>query len=122
VAEIRARKLSAFDIDPADGTLSNKRLFAETGPGKRPDGICLDAEGAVWYACPDSHMVTRVLPGGEVTHVVRVDDPKHTFACVLAGPDRKTLYVMTAEMDEEFKPVRGYIETVQVDVPGDGIP
>jgi sugar lactone lactonase YvrE len=122
VAEIRDRKLSSFDIDPADGTLSNKQLFAVTGPDRRPDGICLDAEGAVWYACPDSHMVTRILPGGEVTHIVPVDDPKYTFACVLGGPDRKTLYIMTAEMDENFEPLRGYIETVQVDVPGDGIP
>jgi sugar lactone lactonase YvrE len=122
VAEIRDRKLSSYDIDPDDGTLSNKELFAATGSDRRPDGICLDAEGAVWYACPDSHVVTRVLRGGEITHIVPVDEPKHTFACVLGGPDRKTLYIMTAEMDDDFEPLRGYIETTQVDVPGDGIP
>jgi sugar lactone lactonase YvrE len=122
VAEIRDRKLSSFDIDPVDGTLSNKQPWASTGPDKRPDGICLDAEGGVWYACPDSHVVTRVMRGGEVTDVVSVGKARNVFACCLGGSDRKTLYLMTSEMDSNFKAQRGFVEAVQVDIPGDGIP
>jgi sugar lactone lactonase YvrE len=122
VAEIRDRKLSAFDIDPVDGTLSNKQPWASTGPDKRPDGICLDVEGGVWYACPDSHVVTRVMRGGEVTDVVSVGRARNAFACCLGGSDRKTLYIMTSEMDSNFKAQRGFVEAVRVEIPGDGIP
>lgn len=48
VAESYGNRLTAFDI-AADGDLSNRRVWADLGVGV-PDGICLDAENAVWYA------------------------------------------------------------------------
>jgi sugar lactone lactonase YvrE len=89
VAESYAQQLSAFDI-AADGTLSNRRVWAKTeGP---PDGICIDAEGCVWYACVPSRSCIRVREGGQVVQTVETD--RGAFACVLGGPERKTLFIV----------------------------
>ena len=122
VAETFARCLTAFDVAPADGGLSNRRLWASTDP-VFPDGICLDAAGAVWVASPLSNEVVRVCEGGEVTD--RIPTGRHTIACMLGGPDRRTLFVLTAEAirrEEACAKRSARIETVQVDVPGAGRP
>src|SRR5207244_2404716 len=80
VAETFARCLTAFDVAPGDGTLSNRRLWASTDP-VFPDGICLDAEGAVWVASPLSNEVVRVREGGELTH--HIPTGRHAIACML---------------------------------------
>jgi sugar lactone lactonase YvrE len=91
VAESYAAKLTAFDI-AADGGLSNRRVWAELGEGAAPDGICLDAEGAVWYAdVPDKRCV-RVREGGTVLDTIELD--LGCFACALGGPDRQTLFMV----------------------------
>ena len=64
VAESYGRRLTAFDI-AADGSLSGRRVWADLGDGV-PDGICLDAEGAVWYADVPNKRCVRVREGGEV--------------------------------------------------------
>jgi sugar lactone lactonase YvrE len=126
VAEIRARKISSFDIDAIDGSIQNKQLFAETGDARRPDGLCLDAEGAVWYACPDTGEFVRVLRGGEVTQVVKSANGNFALACCLAGPQRKTLYMMSAETTwpqiTDHHTTNGFVEAIEVDVPGAGVP
>lgn len=92
VAESHANRLTAFDI-AADGTLSNRRVWAELDG--YPDGICLDAEGAAWYAdVPKKHCV-RVREGGEVLRTVTVD--RGCFACMLGGADKQTLFITAAE-------------------------
>lgn len=93
VAESWARRLSAFDI-AADGSLSNRRLWADTGDDP-PDGICLDAEGAVWYADVPNRRCVRVREGGEVLQEVGLD--YSAFACMLGGPDGRALFVLAAE-------------------------
>lgn len=93
VAESWARRLTAFDI-AADGSLSNRRIWADTGDGP-PDGICLDAEGAVWYADVPNRRCVRVREGGEELQKVELD--RGAFACMLGGPDGKTLFVLAAE-------------------------
>ncbi len=93
VAESWARRLTAFDI-AADGSLSNRRLWADTGDGP-PDGICLNAEGAVWYADVPNMRCVRVREGGEVLQEVGLD--RGAFACMLGGPDGKTLFILAAE-------------------------
>lgn len=128
VAESRAFRLTAFDVAP-DGALSNRRLFAEMSPDADhteapPDGICLDAEGAVWAAEPFGRRVVRVREGGEITHTLRVAD-QAPLACVLAGEDRRTLCIASAavfERDEAIETRTGRISTVRVDVPGTGRP
>jgi sugar lactone lactonase YvrE len=92
VAESYGRKLTAFDI-AADGGLSNQRTWAEVDD--YPDGICLDADGAIWYGDVGSKRCVRVREGGEVLQVIDLD--RGCFACVLGGPDRRTLFMTVNE-------------------------
>jgi sugar lactone lactonase YvrE len=120
VAETMAGRLSAFDIAD-DGTLSNRRTYADL-PGRSPDGIALDAEGGVWVADASGDACVRVREGGEITDVVGTG--RGCFACALGGPDRTTLFVLTAEgfSGEAIRKRTGAIETVEVSVPGAGLP
>ena len=115
--------LTAFDIG-TDGSLSNRREWARVR-GAAPDGICLDAEGAVWMASPLSNQVLRVAEGGEVLHEIRTSDERQPFACMLGGPGRRTLFVCTAlesEPDSCVRHMAGRIEAIDVDVAGAGLP
>ncbi len=93
LAESYGNCLTAFDI-AADGSLSNRRAWAALGTGT-PDGICLDAEGAVWYADVPNKRCVRVAEGGQVLQTVQVD--RGCFACMLGGVDQKTLFIVAAE-------------------------
>jgi sugar lactone lactonase YvrE len=93
VAESYGKRLTAFDIG-ADGGLSNRRVWADLGDGV-PDGICLDAEGAAWYADVPNKRCVRVREGGEVLQTVAVD--RGCFACMLGGSDGRTLFVVARE-------------------------
>ena len=93
VAELHANRLTAFDIE-ADGSLANRRVWADLRDGF-PDGICIDAEGAVWYADVPNQRCVRVRQGGAVLQTVTVD--RGCFACMLGGPERKTLFILAAE-------------------------
>jgi len=93
VAESYANRLTAFDV-AADGGLSDRRVWADLAGGV-PDGICLDAEGAVWYADVPNRRCVRVREGGEVPQTIDLD--RGCFACMLGGPDGKTLFVVARE-------------------------
>lgn len=93
VAESYARRLTAFDI-ARDGGLSNRRTWADLGDGV-PDGLCLDADRAVWYADVPNRRCVRVLEGGEVRETVQLN--RGCFACMLGGADGRTLFVLAAE-------------------------
>jgi sugar lactone lactonase YvrE len=121
VGESFGPRLTAFDILP-DGSLINRRLWA---PLERavPDGICLDAEGAIWIASPISAEVLRVSEGGAITR--RVPVATQAFACMLGGPQRRHLFICTAgNSDPPLCRERrdGRIEVIEVDVPGAGLP
>jgi sugar lactone lactonase YvrE len=129
VAESGGRKLTAFDRSPS-GELSNRRTYAELTPSdpdvpvSAPDGICLDAEGAVWVADPVGCRVFRVRPGGAVTDIIGYarDVP---VACALGGPDRRTLYICAAHVwqrDQLAGTRTGRIDQIAVTVPGAGKP
>src|SRR5215510_357202 len=90
VAESYGKRLSAYDI-AADGSLSRRRVWADLSDGV-PDGICLDAEGAVWYADVPNKRCTRVREGGEVLQTVPLD--RGAFACMLGGEDGRTLFIV----------------------------
>jgi sugar lactone lactonase YvrE len=92
VAESYGHCLTAFEIGP-DGSLSGRRVWADLGDAA-PDGICVDAEGAVWYADVPHRRCVRVAEGGEVLEVVEVD--RGCFACMLGGSDGRTLFVVAA--------------------------
>ena len=120
VAETYAQRLTAFDIGE-DSTLSNRRLWAETGD-HWPDGCCMDAEGAIWVADPRGGCVVRVLEGGQIT--ARIDTGRGAFACVLGGDERRDLYICTSSGSGSQAKVAqdASIERIKVDVPGVGIP
>ena len=113
--------LTAFDIERRR-LAAPGRVWAQL-EGAVPDGICLDAEGAVWSACPLTGRVLRVREGGEVTDVVTVTG-RGAYACMLGGPDRTTLHVCTADANDPAATGnrRGAIEVCPVDVPGAGLP
>lgn len=115
--------LTAFDIEP-DGSLTNRREWARV-MGAVPDGICLDADGAIWMASPISHQVLRVAEGGEVLEEIRTSDERQPFACMLGGDDGHTLFVCTAidsEPESARRHLAGRIESARVDVAGAGLP
>ncbi|MFI0479476.1 SMP-30/gluconolactonase/LRE family protein [Actinomadura sp. 9N215] len=123
VADSYRHCLLAFDID-AGGGLSNRRVWADLGEGT-PDGICLDAEGAVWYADVPNKWCRRVAEGGAVLDTVGLD--RGGFACALGGPDGRSLFVVAAEFlgMTEPEPVAagsGQVLVTRVDVPGVGRP
>ncbi|MGH7779892.1 MAG: SMP-30/gluconolactonase/LRE family protein [Candidatus Binataceae bacterium] len=121
VGESFGRRLTAFDI-AADGSLANRRMWADLEKNV-PDGIALDAEGAIWVASPTQSEVIRVKEGGEVTERIKV--ASDAFACMLGGPDRKTLFVLTSASsnpDECRAKASAKIEITKVDVPGAGLP
>jgi sugar lactone lactonase YvrE len=124
VAESHGKRLTAFDI-ALDGSLSNRRIWADLGDGT-PDGICVDAEGAAWYADVPNKRCVRVREGGEVLETVNVD--RGCFACMLGGPERTTLYIVAAEwlgfprMAEALAARSGQLLAVKVAVPGAGWP
>lgn len=121
VGESFGARLTAFDIAP-DGSLSGRREWARL-EGAVPDGICLDAEGAIWVASPVSAEVLRVREGGEVAQRIAVET--QAFACMLGGPERRTLFICTAndsDPDKTREQRSGRIEIVDVDVAGAGLP
>ena len=93
VAESYGNKLTAFEI-AEDGDLSNRRVWADLGDGV-PDGICLDAEGAVWYADVPNKRCARVAEGGEVLQTIELD--LGCFACMLGGEEGRTLFIVAQE-------------------------
>ena len=123
VADSYRRQLVAFDIG-ADGGLSGRRVWADLGEGV-PDGICADAQDAVWYADVPNRRCVRVAEGGAVLQAVDLD--RGGFACVLGGPGRRTLFIVAAEWrgmtePELVTPGSGQVLAVEVEVPGAGWP
>ncbi|MEO1063361.1 MAG: SMP-30/gluconolactonase/LRE family protein [Actinomycetota bacterium] len=121
VGQSMGSDLVAFTIG-ADGSLSDRRVWADLGE-LVPDGICLDAEGAVWFADPRVGGVHRVAEGGELLQTVDTDRP--AFACMLGGDERRTLFALTSASSHpdaapEARSAR--VEAVEVDVPGAGLP
>jgi len=92
IAETFGHKLSAFDR-AADGTLSNRRVWAALGE-RTPDGICLDAEGAVWVSSFVTSEFVRVLPDGSIGDIIATPG-KRAVACNLGGADGRTLFGLT---------------------------
>jgi len=119
VAETFGRRLTAFDIEP-DGGLSNRRVWAELGV--MPDGICLDAEGCIWVAVASRPGgFVRVAEGGEIRRRLDTGD-RCGYACMLGGPEQRTLFMLEALTHMQAKPGNGRIRILEVDVPRAGCP
>lgn len=123
VAQSGLNDLLGFRITDT-GALDERRVYATVPERATPDGICIDAEGAVWIASPISNEFLRVLQGGEVTH--RIDTgARPAIACMLGGPDHNTLFCITAgtmSLSQAAQQRSGQIGVVNVSVPGAGWP
>jgi sugar lactone lactonase YvrE len=127
IAELRGSRLTAFDIAP-NGALSNRRQWADLA-GSIPDGICLDAEGAVWYASlgPGKGPV-RVREGGQVLQTIDGIEGGGCFACMLGGTDGRTLFMMVnrrpdvTQWGKSDAPRTGQVLTMDAPAPGAGWP
>jgi len=123
VAESFAGRLTAFDI-AADGTLSNRRVWAD---GVGPDGICLDADGCIWASSGTMiNDCASISEGGQVLDRIELD--RSCFAAMLGGPDRRTLFMLTAEwqgaqgVDDVVSARTGQILAIDAPAPGVGWP
>ena len=118
VAESAGRCLTAFSLAP-DGALSDRRPWADLPETDYPDGICIDAEDAIWVSGPASDRFMRVRVGGEVTDIVETRG-RHAIACALGGDDGRTLFCCTSttvgEPDKSRATRGAQIETVTVPV------
>jgi sugar lactone lactonase YvrE len=125
VAESAGNRLRGFTVGPG-GDLTDSRVWAELPPGHAPDGMCLDAEGAAWFAAVLAGAFVRVAEGGEVLDRLPVDQGRHAIACVLGGPDRRTLFQLTATTKGDAEPslaaMDARVDAVEVAVPGEGRP
>ena len=124
IAESHGKRLTAFDI-ASNGTLSNRHVWADLGDGA-PDGICLDAENAVWYADVPNKRCVRVREGGEVLQTINID--RGCFACMLGGTDKKTLFMVATEwrgmneIPEVARARTGQVLTINAPATGVGWP
>jgi sugar lactone lactonase YvrE len=123
LAESYGKRLTAFDI-AADGGLSNRRVWADLDGGY-PDGICLDAEDAVWFGDVPNKRCVRVREGGEVLQTIDLD--RGCFACMLGGGDNRTLFMTANEWRGPADMVphearTGQVLTVKAPAPGVGWP
>jgi sugar lactone lactonase YvrE len=121
VAESYGRRLTAFEIAP-DGSLTDRRVWADLGEGV-PDGICADAENAVWYADVPNRCCVRVREGGEVLATIELD--RGCFACALGGGDRSTLLIAANNWSgpaSMFERSDGQLLAVPAPAPGAGWP
>ncbi len=132
VAESSAGCISTFAI-AGDGTLSDRRVFAQLPDGGIPDGICLDDSGGVWAGVPVSLAklegyglgVQRIVAGGTVTHSVPVSAGHRALACVIGGEDRRSLHICTVDIahpQHALAAKAGRIERIEIDFRGAGLP
>jgi sugar lactone lactonase YvrE len=119
VADSYGKRLWGFDI-AADGGLSNRRVWADLGDGV-PDGICIDAEGAVWHADVPNQRCVRVREGGEVLQ--RIDLDRGCFACMLGGADRRTLFLVATQWGgaQSTAELAGTGQVLMVEAPAPGV-
>ncbi|OBH83332.1 SMP-30/gluconolactonase/LRE family protein [Mycobacterium sp. E2989] len=122
VAESIGRRLTAFTID-SDGGLADRRVFAEGLDGP-PDGIALDADGAVWASMTLAHQFERIVEGGAVTDRIDMGE-RVAIACALGGPERRTLFLLssTDAYPQRLVGTRlSRLDAVTVTTPGAGLP
>jgi len=124
IAESHGKRLTAFDI-AADGSLSNRRVWADLGEGV-PDGICIDADNAVWYGDVPNKRCVRVREGGEVLQAINLD--RGCFACMLGGVRNRTLFLIATEwrgmenIPQVARARTGRVLTIEAPAPGVGWP
>jgi sugar lactone lactonase YvrE len=123
VADSYRNHLVGFAIGD-DGALTDRRVWAELGD-HNPDGLCLDAAGAAWYADVPHQVCVRVAEGGQVLETLHLD--RGGFACMLGGSRTPALYVVAAVWPgaadlTTYTDWDGQVLRHPVEVPGAGWP
>jgi sugar lactone lactonase YvrE len=121
VAETLGHRLTAFEIEN-HGSLKNRRVWAQLQDEVKPDGICLDRDGAIWVA-GTGKMALRVREGGKIDHQVTTKQP--VFATMLGGPEQKHLFLCTSASQDPVitrQAPNATIDIAEVRTPGTGIP
>ncbi len=121
VAETLGHRLTEFEIEN-DGSLRNRRVWAQLQDKVNPDGICLDREGAIWTA-GTAPCALRVREGGEIDRQVTTNRP--VFATMLGGPERRHLFMCTSASQDPViirRAPDATIDIAEVETPGTGLP
>ncbi|HMO74955.1 MAG TPA: SMP-30/gluconolactonase/LRE family protein [Sphingopyxis sp.] len=122
-ADTPTHRIDAWDVDPATGTLGERRTFHQFEEGKgRPDGAAVDAEGCYWSALWDGWRVVRFSPAGELLQTVEMPVQRPTMIA-FGGDDLRTAFVTSAgktltDAERRDQPHAGGLFTFCVDVPG----
>jgi sugar lactone lactonase YvrE len=120
VAEMDGACLADYDVEP-NGDLKLRGRF---GSMKSPDGICLDQEGAVWIASFEEDAFIRLDRSGR--ELQRIEVPgRRAIACALDGPERRTLFCLSAATSHEELRQRkssSRVDVVDVEIAGAGYP
>lgn len=123
VSETMGSRILAFPVE-SDGSLGAPAVFADLGPERHPDGLCVDAEGGVWVGCYDTGEFLRVVAGGTMTHRIEIDRG-WAVAPALGGSECRTLYMVIDDTTHEGLVAgesTGWIMQARVEVPGAGSP
>ena len=121
VAETLGHRLTAFAIED-DGSLKNRRVWAQLQDEVKPEGICLDRDGAIWVAGAGPRAL-RVSQGGEIDQQITTKKP--VFATMLGGPQRRHLFLCTSDSNDPVITRRtssATIDIAEVATPGSGFP
>jgi sugar lactone lactonase YvrE len=122
VGESMKARYTAFTI-ANDGSLLDRRVWADV-PGVGPDGCSLDAEGRIWCADAMGHRCVLVAEGGEIVAELSSPDGQRTYACMLGGPEGRTLLQCCAPGfgEDRERATDARLVATEVTVPHAGLP
>jgi sugar lactone lactonase YvrE len=123
VGETMGARYTAFTIG-ADGSLSDRRVWGEV-PGVAPDGCGLDAQGRIWAADALGGRCVLVEEGGRVVDEIAAPEGHGVYACMLGGPDGRSLLQCCApdfHADKRSTAREAQLVVTDVDVPRAGLP
>ena len=117
----------AYDFDGTNGTIENRRMFAQISDEDRraggfPDGMTVDADGFIWSNQVGVGKIVRYDPAGKIERIIQMPVPRATD-CTFGGSDLETLYITSAQetmtpAQLQAAPLSGSLFAVDVGVKG----
>jgi len=117
-SDTATHRVDVLDYDTAAG-LTGRRPFVTLADGDSPDGLTVDAEGAVWVALYGGGAVHRYDIDGRLDAGIDVPTAQVT-ACTFGGPGLDQLFITTSRqgMDRDDDPLAGSLFRVDTGVSG----